>query len=291
MATYNDDLYHDAIVVYIGDIYYSDVSYDAKIGRMRALAENIVRRLTKHNPNSMLELGDQRTRQTLDRLGMTEPFFRDSLEIVRKGGNASNHSKVTRIGEISMPTEEDFDEVSNAMLNLYGYLYYDFFKKHEFGSNGKILTAFSLLPPSFRFRVLREMLFSDLCNLHVVDKIRLAFIKAFDLESALNMVEQDKALLSQMRMPYSNEDIAFGILFFGYEDMAKKMQDSIYDYLIREIPDTYHKLKAYDSVIPHYTNFEQAKRYYLTEGIIEGDSEDVVEFNALMKFIHQFPSF
>ena len=279
MATYNDDLYHDAIVVYIGDIYYSDVSYDAKIGRMRALAENIVRRLTKHNPNSMLELGDQRTRQTLDRLGMTESFFRDSLEIVRKGGNASNHSKVTRIGEISMPTEEDFDEVSNAMLNLYGYLYYDFFKKHEFGSNGKILTAFSLLPPSFRFRVLKEMLFSDLCNIHVVDKIRLAFAKSFDLDVALDRVRQDRERLSQIPMPYSSEDMKLQILLYGMENIAaimQKMQESVYDYLIREVPDTYHTLKAYDS----------AKRYYLTEGIIEGDSEDVVEFNALMKFIY-----
>ena len=48
MATYNDGLYQDAIVAYIGDIYYSNASYDAKIGRMRALAETIVRRLTKH---------------------------------------------------------------------------------------------------------------------------------------------------------------------------------------------------------------------------------------------------
>ena len=265
MATYNDDLYQDAIVAYIGDIYYSNASYDAKIGRMRSLAENIVRRLTKHNPNSMLELGDQRTRQTLDRLGMTESFFRDSLEIVRKGGNASNHSKVTRIGEISMPTEEDFDEVSNAMLNLYGYLYYDFFKKHEFGSNGKILTAFSLLPPSFRFRVLREMLFSDLCNIHVVNKIRLAFAKSFDLDVALDRVRQDRERLSQIPMPYSSEDMKLQILLYGMENIAaimQKMQESVYDYLIREIPDAYHKLKAHDSVIPHYTNFEQAKRYY-----------------------------
>ena len=58
---YSDEMYHDAMVVVVGDIIYSNASCDSKIGRIRKLTEYIVRRLTKYNPNSSLELGDDRT--------------------------------------------------------------------------------------------------------------------------------------------------------------------------------------------------------------------------------------
>ena len=92
---YSDEMYHDAMVVVVGDIIYSDASYDSKIGRIRKLTEYIVRRLTKYNPNSNLELGDDRTIAALKRAGVTEQFFWDAYKVIRNNGNDANHSKVT----------------------------------------------------------------------------------------------------------------------------------------------------------------------------------------------------
>ena len=44
--TYSDEIYLEGITTVIGDIYYSNSSYDGKISRMRKLTEYIVRRLT-----------------------------------------------------------------------------------------------------------------------------------------------------------------------------------------------------------------------------------------------------
>lgn len=53
MAKYSDALYRDSLTALIGDIYYaSGVSFDAKIARMRKLAEIIIRRLLKQNSSS-----------------------------------------------------------------------------------------------------------------------------------------------------------------------------------------------------------------------------------------------
>ena len=36
-----------------------------------------------------------------------------------------------------------------------------------------------------------------------------------------------------------------------------------------------------------YNTFEEAKKVYLEKAILKGESEDVIEFNALMKFIYE----
>ena len=58
---------------------------------------------------------------------------------------------------------------------------------------------------------------------------------------------------------------------------------SVYDYLtylINTTGDTFDRIK-----LP-YTTFEGAKAYYLSEGKVDGDTPDVIEFNSLMDYIY-----
>lgn len=275
---YSDELYHDAMVAVVGDIVYSNASCDSKIGRIRKLTEYIVRRLTKYNPNSNLELGDDRTIAALRRVGVTEDFFWDAYKIIRNNGNDANHSKVTEL-----PDEEDLERVKKASLITYAYLFFDYFKKYPFGSNPQVMSSFSLLPPFMRLTVLRELLWADQSNIHVIDKLRLALVKTLGADGALQFIENEKEFLMAHSMPYSSDDMKMKILLYGMENITtvmQEMQESIYDYFLREIP----KVKLLGEIQLPYTTFEEAKKYYLENGVIEGDTLEITEFNSLMKF-------
>lgn len=275
---YSDEMYHDATVVVVGDIIYSDASYDSKIGRIRKLTEYIIRRLTKYNPNSNLELGDDRTIAALKRADVTEQFFWDAYKVIRNNGNDANHSKVT-----VLPDEADLERVKKAILIMYCYLFFDYFKKYPFGSNPQVMSSFSLLPPFMRLTVLLELLRANPTNLFVIDKLRLALVKTLGMDDALRLVETEKEFLAAHQMPYSSDDMKMKIMIYGMENITtvmKEMQETIYDYLVREIP----KVKVLGEINLPYTTFETAKKYYLENGIIEGDTPEIEEFNSLMKF-------
>ena len=124
---YEDSIYRENIKDIINDIYYSNASYTTKISRSRTLAEYIIRRLIKQSPNSELALGDDRTRNELKKAGVTEKFFWNAYNAVRKAGNKATHSK-----NYNQLTVADFSEVNTAVITLYAYLFFDYFKKYKF---------------------------------------------------------------------------------------------------------------------------------------------------------------
>ena len=275
---YSDELYHDAIVAVVGDIVYSNASCDSKIGRIRKLTEYVVRRLTKYNPNSDLELGDPRTISALKNVGVTEQFFWDAYKVIRNNGNDANHSKV-----VKLPDEADLDRVKKASLTVYAYLFFDYFKKYPFGSNPEVMSSFSFLPPFMRLTVLQHLLHEGMGNIFVIDKLRLALVKTLGVEDAQVVIENDKEFLTAQQMPYSSEDMTMKILQYGIENIAtvmQEMQESMYDYFIREIP----KVRILGEIKLPYTTFETAKKYYLEKGIIDGDTPEIQEFNSLMAY-------
>lgn len=275
---YSDELYRDAIVAVVGDIVYSNASCDSKIGRIRKLTEYVVRRLTKYNPNSDLELGDPRTISALKNVGVTEQFFWDAYKVIRNNGNDANHSKV-----VKLPDEADLERIKKASLTMYAYLFFDYFKKYPFGSNQQVMRSFSLLPPFMRLTVLRYLLYADAENIFVIDKLRLALVKTLGADEAQHLIESDKEFLTAHQMPYSSDDMKMKILQYGMENIStvmQEMQESIYDYLVREIP----KVRILGDIKLPYTTFETAKKYYLENGIIDGDTPEIQEFNSLMAY-------
>ena len=70
-----------------------------------------------------------------------------------------------------------------------------------------------------------------------------------------------------------------------YSQEMQNMSGNMYEYLTRRVP----QLKALESVPEQfrYRTFEEAKKVYLEKAILDGETEDVNDFNALMKFIYE----
>lgn len=284
MAKYSDELYRNAIAQTIGDIYYADgVSYKNKIHSMRVLTEYYVRRLTKYNTNSKLELGDPRTYSALKKADVVEDFFWDAYEIIHLEGNDSSHSQ-----QLQLPTEKEFDNVAHAVVTIQAYLFYDYFKKYKFGSNKEIESHFSLLPPLLRLIVLHELLLRDFDNMSIIHKYGLAVMKSMGKEEALQVIEADKEEFCKHPIPFTSEDAKNLLLVekidpISYAMILNSMTGSVYDYLKREIEkhgDTF------DALQPMYLTFEEAKKYYIEKGKIAGNDPDVVEFNSLIDYLY-----
>ena len=281
MSKYNDDLYQDAITATIGDIYHSNASPKSKIASMRVLIEYYIRRLIKHNPNSDLTLGHNKTKNELLNKGINEEFFWKAFDIVHSYGNDSSHSK-----KFNLPTQEDLNIVSEAVITIQAYLFYNFFKKFKFGDNLDIVRHFSLLPPFFRYKVLHELMhYYDYENMNVICKYGLSYIKAYEKNKALELLESEKEILDSHRLPITSESAIQVFNLAGplaYAEYLQEMNCTIYEYLKQQIErhgDTFETLRKYKT-------FEEAKQYYLSEGKVEGNTQDVIEFNNLMKYIY-----
>lgn len=145
------------------------------------------------------------------------------------------------------------------------------------------MSSFSFLPPFMRLTVLQHLLHEGMGNIFVIDKLRLALVKTLGVEDAQVVIENDKEFLTAQQMPYSSEDMTMKILQYGIENIAtvmQEMQESMYDYFIREIP----KVRILGEIKLPYTTFETAKKYYLEKGIIDGDTPEIQEFNSLMAY-------
>lgn len=290
MARYNDELYIDTLNALIGDIYYADgISIDAKIARMRKLAEVIVRRLINHNSRSALTLGDYRTRDALDNRGMTEPFFRDALKTINKYGNDSTHSR-----ETELPTVTVFEEVSAALTNLYAYLFFDYFKRRSFDADNRIKSAFSTLPPFLRFVVLKELCYNGHGSIAALEKLARAAVKTFGFNGALDWVDGERSELvtigvCQERTDANTSD-AEGLVLehegaLYYVQPMQDTYDSAFDYLAHEIASL-EILNRVPAVCQYHT-FEEAREFYLRFGVVEDDTAEVKEFNEIMRFVFQ----
>ena len=282
MAKYSDQLYFDAITATIGDIYNSvGTSFKSRIASMRQLTEMYVRRLIQHNPDFDLELGDFRTINALKAAGIVEKFFWKAYRTIQHDGNDASHTK-----KYTLPTKEDFNKVARAVVTIQAYLFFDFFKKHRFGSNPEIERCFSLLPPFFRLTVLRELLYHDPENMETIHKLGLAAMKALGKDGALQFIEDEEDQLQKMRVPFSSDDAKALIGKVGpiiYAQILQRMSGSLYDYLKGEIEE--HG-DTFDQSPIRYSSFEDAKNYFTEYGRIKSSSTDAVEFNALMEYIY-----
>ena len=269
MAKYSDALYADAIAATIGDIYYSSgTSYKSRIASMRSLTEYYIRRLIKHNPDWQIELGDDRTIKALNDAGINEKFFKDAYKVIRKNGNTSSHSPH------ESPTKEEFDNVAKAVVTIQAYLFFDFFKKYGFGTNKAIMSEFSLLPPFFRLTVLRELVYLEPRNVEILHKFSLALLKTIGKESSLEYIEQEKDKLEKFQL---DGTALFNAQLIGLESGTD------YDYIRQEIVVFGDR---FDNMPVMYKSFDDAKKYFVGMSNLAGDTEDVIEFKALMKYIY-----
>lgn len=275
---YSDEIYREAIAVLIDDIHYSNASYSSKVANVRKYAELIVRRLLHYNPQKQLTLGHTYTREKLLKKGYTEKLFIDSLDVINGMGSDRAHTQV-----IPVATEDEYKEAVANLFNLYAYLFVDFFKRNKFGSNIDILRAFSILPAEIRYSTLLCLYEMDRKNTSLIDKLVLSTVKVKGTDACIEWIEENKTDLEAVIQEFSSEEYKVLIETYGIlvaTSIAKEMTKNMYDVSIE-------KAKIIGSqFIPLYSTMEEALRYYNTDGIIVGETDDVREFNDLMHYVY-----
>lgn len=277
---YNNEAYEDMIKTIISDTFYCDnVSYDVRISQIRRYTEVILRRLLHYPMDSELTIGDRDIKKMLKENGFIEDFFFKALKVIQKSGNVRTH---TEKKAIKIATKENFDIALQGLLDLYGYMFYKYFEKYAFGSNSSIVTAFSILPPIIRHITLR-LLYDKQSNRLIEEKLLLATVKAYDFEYAKDWLESQKDKLEKINNKVSLDQQKKLIDTLGIEYANMIIMDienkTVYDELSK-------KLSSFTAYKPLYKTFEEAVVYYKKNGIVEGETMDVVEFNDLMEFVY-----
>lgn len=273
MSNFINSEYETGLANVINDIFYCNTSYRGKIGFIRILTEYLVRKLTDYPSTDKMMLGYDRVKNMIADL----PYGAHIQECVDKikndiddshGGDTCLHTE--RVDEVS---EEEYNCILDALSELYACLFIKYFADHEFGSNDKIMSEFSLLPPNIRYKTL-IFLYNTVedakSNVHLIDRLVLSMKKALGNEEAYKWVEERKAQLE-------------GIPSVANIDKT----DPIQVILALNSPNMYQccLLKIKSEYPERYKTFEEAKTYYLEFGGLDGTTNDIFEFNDIMEFV------
>ena len=80
-----------------------------------------------------------------------------------------------------------------------------YFKRHRFGSEPPVMSILSLLPPKDRCEILEEIRAFDPNNIHVFDKLSMAYMKSGRMEQGLQLLIQP-GLCSRVRCEGRNHN-------------------------------------------------------------------------------------
>ncbi|BAL69123.1 hypothetical protein SMULJ23_0789 [Streptococcus mutans LJ23] len=278
MKKFNNEVYQPLATDLTGDTFYlENRSNTGKISSIRQYTEIIVRRILNYPQGKKLTIGNKKIQSKLKEYS-SNPLLRDSIEIILSNGNSRSHTQV-----VKPPTDEDVKKVIDALFKLYAFLLVDYFEKYEFGSNDEVMTSFSILPPIIRWFTLDSLFKQDETNAAVIDKLVLATLKAYDKETALNWVEDNKDLLSNLPIIKDSDDIKEIMESVGVEYLPMFMNKTMYDDCIEKIDSISHQIEQAGIL---YTNFEEAIDFYKENGKIDGNSEEITEFNSIMEFLY-----
>lgn len=277
---FRNEAYNDLVSDLILDAFYVDRSNRGKIASIRQYAEIVVRKILDLPESEMVTLGNRAIVQQLKQVSGNNQLLMRSVDNIRIAGNKCTHTQET--GQV---TEEDIRDCVDNLFNIYACIFVLYFQKYKFGSNNEVMGAFSILPPIIRYLALNELYDHYPENLSVIDKLSLVLLKAFDKDQAIEWVESRKEKLNDM-LPYTEEAI---------EAIRNKYGDYIAQQTIDNAPDSMFvlcsdRINEVDKIIKRngllYNNFEQAKQLYLDKGILDGDTEEIREFNSIMEFLY-----
>lgn len=280
VENFNNQTYEALVKDLINDAFYLDQrSRRGKIATIRQYTEVIVRRILDLPCTDYVTLGNKKILSELEKRSNKNPMLMDSLHTICLLGNRSTHTQ-----DISDIKDEDIREVIDGLFKLYAYLLVDFFDQHPFGSNIKIVSSFSILPPIIRYFVLNYLNDKYPTNLLVIDKLSLSILKAFNKETAIHWIEERKDYLKNTSS-VSEE---------AKSDIIEKMGRELADVLLYSAPNMYDlcigRINNVANVIESkgklYDDFESAIELYYEKGIIDGEEDDIIEFNSIMEFLY-----
>lgn len=280
MKKFDNEKYQILAKDLMGDIFYSETSNRNKISTIRQYAEVIVRKILDINPSKKMTIGANEISKKIDALNNGE-FLKEALENIKQDGNKFTHTEY--LGEV---TSDEFDKIVDNLLDMLSFILINYFETYEFGSRSDVLWSFSLLPPIVRYKVLIFLYSKYPNNIHVIDRLALAIVKAFDKEEAIRWIEEEKNSLINLDIMSDkvfaeiaeNKGIEFAKLI-RFNSPYKNM----YELCIDKIMEIGNEI---DSKGHLYVDFESALPYYKQYGIIDDDSEEIKEFNDIMDFLY-----
>ena len=172
----------------------------------------------------------------------------------------------------------------DGIFDLLSYLLINYFEKYEFGKNAKTMSAFSILPPIIRYKVLHFLNEKYPTNIAIIDKCVLAMLKAYNSEFAKKWIEENKECLLQL---HSYDATLINTITEQSSHLSALLKDmaptNMYQ-LCKEKVEKVGQLILHQGV--RYSDFESALPHYRQAGILQGDTEEAKEFNNIMEFLY-----
>ncbi len=279
MHKFNNRVFEDLLKDLVSDAFYAEnVSIRMRISTIRQYSEVVIRRILDFSNKEFVTVGDKNIRKQIIKKTDDNSILIKALDIMQKYGNDHTHTQ-----KVDSPTLEDLDLVIEALFDLYAYLFIEYFTKYSFGSNVKILSSFSILPPIIRYKTLAYLYEKNPQDIIIIDKLVLSILKSKDKGSALDWVEDHKKELESLNI-YTDE-----------MEFKNKTEEGLFYKIVESLPDNMYilcinKIELVSNIIEKkgkaYTNFEDAIDLYNEKGIIEEDSDEVIEFNSIMEFCY-----
>ena len=280
MRNFENSDYQILVEDLMRDIFYAESSNRNKIATIRQYAEVIVRKILDCEKNIQITIGEREIRRRIENLNNSD-FLKSALDIIREEGNKLTHTQY--IDEV---TSHELDVIVDKLLDMLSFMLINYFETYEFGSRSNVLYLFSLLPPIVRFKVLTFLYSKYPDNVHIVDKLALAIVKAFDEAEAISWVEKEKNNLIKLDIlsekEYNDMNKTVGT------EIAELIRDSspcknMYDLCIDKIDKIGKEIKSKGHL---YIDFESALPYYKKNRIVGEDSEEIKEFIDIMDFLY-----
>lgn len=275
MQNLNNDAYECLLGDLIHDAFYTDISNRGKIMLLRAYAEVIIRQIFSIPVGEYMTLGKNSVKNAIN--STNNPLFINAWDNIRDKGDAATHTE-----DVSSKTDTDVTSMTESIFDILAYLFIKFFDEYSFGTNPAILTAFSILPPIIRYKVLTCLYEKAPDNVDVIDKLALATLKAKGKSEALDWVNKEAThLMSLASITKSGEEsilLKLGdVIGKQVINSARNMYDSCIDKINKVDDDTHRAI---------YDDFESALPYYKEYGILKGTSQDEAVFNSIMEFLY-----
>lgn len=189
--------YRNLMEEIVGDVFYSNVSYRAKIAIIRQLTEVFVRIIINYPKEDSFTLGDKKKVvpliEEVDKRNKTENFLASVVNDLRTIGNAKTHTVDTKETH-----KEEYDQALGSLYRLMAYPFIDYFcKKGKFSDEADV-GLFSILPPKIRLITLKKLseIFPE--NIFIWHKLGLIILKNENIEKALEWVENNKFFFEEM---------------------------------------------------------------------------------------------
>ena len=276
MPKFSNEDYEILAADVVHDAFYSDSSYRGKISKQRQYAEVIIRKILDIDPAATVTLGRKDIVKQIAAIP-DHAFLENAIAGLKGDGDQDTHTQ--NLGSV---TEADYRRTTDSLFDMLAYLPIRYFGRYRFGSNNEVMSAFSLLPPIIRYKVLDYLQKQEPDNISVVDKYVLILLKNFDETTAIDWIEDNKARLESP--PTVSEEVKRKYIEQYGKEAAESMLEDGPQNMYEVCKGKIESLKGKNAG-KQYPTFEKVLPYYKEKGILSGNTPEIKQFNDMMDFL------